>query len=536
MMLRIRLPLAVTIVVSLLGGASYAQTACVDLAKMTLPEMTAIKSELVSSTQFTYGEDQNGNDLTISDLPEFCRVSLTVEPEINVEVWLPTTTWNGRFRGEGGGGYAGDISWTAIGGALRDGYAVASTDTGHKGLNMGDSSFGFKDDGTINMPLIVDFASRSLFEMTSKAKAVTQTFYGRAPDYSYWSGCSTGGRQGLMQIQRTPDAYDGVLAGAPAINWERFIAAELWPQIAMRIEAGGPLPSCKFELVNMAAVAACDTNDGVKDGVLRDPSECRFDAASLQCPADATPDCGCLTAGEVSAVSKIWDGAQRPDGKPIWPGMMRSSVHDVLASQSPFPIATGHLKWTKQDENFDWSTLSYEDFALYFDESFKKWNTVIGTDDPDISAFADAGGKLILWHGWTDQFIFPQGTIDYVSRVNATLGGEEVTSNFMRLFMAPGVNHCRGGEGADAFGQDANRQTATRPLKPEPEYDMFAALVSWVENGTAPEKIVATQYINDDPSEGVAMTRPMCVWPKVATYDGDGDPLDTSSFECALKE
>src|SRR6185436_6838454 len=238
----------------------------------------------------------------LSNLPAFCRVALTVSSAIRIEVWLPKETWNGRYRGEGGGGYAGTISYPGLAEGIRRGYATASTDTGHPASAGG--SFALNPDGSLNTQSIGDFAERSLRELAVKSKAVINAYYGTAPTFSYWNGCSTGGRQGLMAAQRFPEEYDGLVIGAPAINWDRFIPSELWPQIVINKTAGAPISADKLTLATKAAVAACDAKDGVTDGIINDPRKCTFDPAALACKAgDESPNC--LAPKEVSAIRKI---------------------------------------------------------------------------------------------------------------------------------------------------------------------------------------------------------------------------------------
>ncbi len=287
------------------GNGRKGTIACEQLGSLKLKDVTSITAQPVTTGTFTPPQSQ-----PIANLPEFCRVSLVIKPQIVVEVWLPAT-WNERFEAVGGGGYAGAISWPALANALRNGYTTASTDTGHNAATQQGGSFALNADGTLNTQLIEDFASRSLDEMTSKSQELIKTFYGVPSKYSYWNGCSTGGRQGLMLAQHMPAAYDGILAGAPAINWDRFVPAELWPQIAMKQEAGGPIAASKLNAATNAAIAACDSFDGVMDGVLENPRSCKFDPVALQCPAGAASDGNCLTAGEVGAVRKIWDAGPR---------------------------------------------------------------------------------------------------------------------------------------------------------------------------------------------------------------------------------
>jgi len=268
------------------------------------------------------------------------------------------------------------------------------------------------------------------------------------------------------------------------------------------------------------------------DGVLEDPRQCHFDPIALQCPAGVAPSCNCLTSGEVSAIRKIWDGAHSTAGERLWYGLERTASFLGLAGPNPFPITLWHLRWVKQDPAFDWHALDYPGFDEFFEESQLLFNDVIGTDDPDLSQFRRSRGKLLMWHGWTDQLIFPHGTIDYYDRVVNRMGGLKRVQRFARLFMAPGVNHCIGGAGPNAFGQTNSGTPPPPPLVQDAAHDMVRALVRWVEQGIAPDKIIATKYVNDDPAQGVVRTRPLCAYPKVAVYDGSGSPDEAASFVC----
>jgi hypothetical protein len=450
--------------------------------------------------------DPPGPTPPLDNLPAFCRVALTVAPQINIEVWLPTDTHNGRFQAVGGGGYAGSISYDAMAAALRSGYATASTDTGHAGSFLS-GAFALNPDDTLNWRLIKDFASRSLFELTKKAQTLIKTFYGHKPPYSYWNGCSTGGRQGLMLAQRLPEGYDGILAGAPAINWDRFHPAMLWPQVVMQQELGGPIAQCKLAVASQAAVEHCDGLDGVVDGVLGDPRLCDFDPSTL---IGSSTDCGTFTADDARVIKMIWGGLRARNGSFLWYGTEKGAPLNALASTIPFPIAVDHFRyWVERDPAADWHTLDYAGLEKVFRKSHWVFDDVIGTDDPDLSAFRRAGGRLIMWHGWNDQLIFPEGTIDYYNRVIDTFGSRTQVQRFARLFMAPGVFHCAGGTGPSVF-------------------DMFSALVQWVEKGQAPERIIASQIVGGT----VVRTRPLCAYPKVARYDGKGDPNAAESFKC----
>jgi hypothetical protein len=487
--------LLVGLTMPLASGPVRAASDCEALAAMDLPETIALTAEL----------DSDGLAAGQTGLPEFCRVALTVAPQVNIEVWLPTDTYNDRFQAVGGGGYAGSISFGSMANALRAGYATASTDTGHTGFS---GAFALNPDGTLNWQLIEDFASRSLFQLTEKAHSLIGAFYGQPAAYAYWNGCSTGGRQGLMLAQRFPDGYDGILAGAPAIHWDRFHPAHLWPQLVKLQEVGGSIPTCKYDAVTAAAVAHCDGQDGVIDGVLDDPRRCDYDPHTLV-GADLGA-CGALTEAEADAIELMWDGPRNLDGERLWYGLTPGTPMGALAGPFPFFIGLQHAQlWVNQDPTWDWQTLTYETYPDFFATSVAKFNEVIGTDEPDLTAFRDSGGKVLMWHGWSDPLIFPQGSVDYYDRVIEHVHSQTQAQEFARLFMAPGVGHCGGGIGPNQF-------------------DMFGALVAWVEGGAAPDRITATRLEGGE----VVRTRPLCPYPAVARYDGLGDPSSAASFVC----
>lgn len=492
---------AVTAAVLTAAPASAA-TPCAELVKLSLPSATITAAEEVPAGEWAPPAGQR-----MTNLPAFCRVALTVSPQIRIEVWLPKDTWNGRYRAEGGGGYAGSISYGGLAAGIRAGYATGSTDTGHPASAGG--TFALNPDGTQNAALIVDFAERSLHELAVKAKAVINAFYGKAPDFSYWNGCSTGGRQGLMAVQRFPDEYDGLVIGAPAINWDRFIAAELWPAVVMNKTAGGPIAASKLSAATTAAVAACDANDGVTDGVINDPRKCTYDPAALVCKAGDAPG-SCLTAPEADAVRKIWNGPTSAKGERLWFGLEKGTPLNGLGGVNPFPIASTHFQyWIRQDPKFEWRTLTEADFEADFMRSQQKFKRAIGTDQADLSAFRKSGGKMIIWHGEADPLIFPRGTINYFDRVIAESGGERRVAEFARLYMAPGVGHCGGGDGPSPVG-------------------LFEQVVSWVEKGVAPSTVPATRRRED----GTVMSRPLCPYPTVARWTGRGSTDDAANFAC----
>ena len=484
------------------SSVASAGTPCADLTTLSLPDTTITAAHEVPAGE--YAPPGGGRQTA---LPSFCRVALTVSPAIRIEVWLPKETWNGRYRGEGGGGYAGQISYGGLAEGIRRGYATASTDTGHPASAGG--TFALNADGSLNMPSIADFAERSLRELATKAKAVINAYYGRSPAYSYWNGCSTGGRQGLVAAQRFPEEYDGLVIGAPAINWDRFIPSELWPQIVINKTAGGPISSEKLTAVTKAAVAACDANDGVTDGIINDPRKCTYDPKALTCRVGDDPS-SCLSPPEANAIRKLWDGPATASGTRLWFGPERGTPLNFLAGGNPFPIALTHFQyWIRQNPKFDWRELTEAGFEADFKTSQQKFNTVIGTDSPELDGFRKRNGKMIIWHGEADPLIFPRGTLNYFDRVVSENGGEDRVQQFARLFMAPGVGHCAGGDGPNPVG-------------------VFDAVVNWVEKGVAPDTIPASRKRAD----GSMLTRPLCAYPKTAKWTGRGSTDDAANFVC----
>jgi hypothetical protein len=497
---------AIVAAMGLGGPAIAARTAasCASLASLTLPNTTVNSATAVPATPTT---------------PGHCAVKLTVNnppsnDQVRVGVFLPDS-WNGRFQGVGGGGFVGGNPDSPNLAALQAGYATAGTDTGHAGSG-GNGAFALNDDGTLNRQLIDDFAFVGIHEMTVTAKAVIAAYYGRRPAYSYFNGCSTGGRQGYMEAQRYPNDYDGIAAGAPAINWDRFMVAQMWGQLQMRL-ANDFIPQCKFAAANQAAVAACDGLDGVDDGIIGAWQDCRFDARSLVGTATA---CGTITATDADIINKIWAGPRDPDGRFLWygllPGASFSGLNntvtvDGVTTPAPFLISLNHfVYWLARNPSFDWTTMTYDQYVQFFHQSVEEFNGVIGTSDPDLSRFRDAGGKIVGWVGTSDPLIYPQGSIDYYRRVVAEQGGLQKTRRFFRFFIAPGVAHCGGGAGA-------------APADP------FGALVDWVEHHRAPRQLLGQRR---DSGGNVVMTRPVCLYGEHAVYKGHGDPNDAKSFIC----
>lgn len=475
---------------------------------------------------------------TYTGVPAFCKTSVVLTPTpdsfINVELWLPTTTWNGRFQGIGNGGYAGTTALAAqdMITALKAGFAVATTDMGTAPSNN------LNGDALIGHPQKwIDFGHRATHEMTVAAKALITRFYGQGPSYSYWNGCSTGGQQGLMSAQRYPADYDGILAGAAALNRTHVHTGVLWNYKAGRKSPLGLFFSTdQTKAMVRSQLQACAAKSGGRadDPFLTDPRACDWDPGVMQCTG--LPDGICLTAEQVANARSKYQGPRNPrTGKQIYPGQVRGGEADSQFgwawADTQVDVAFGSLfKWVYGPlfnyQNFDFDTDMATVDSVLADH--------LNATKTDLSAFRARGGKLIAFHGWADPLATPQESINYHERVIAAEGKGSASRTSVqksfRLFMVPGMYHCGGGPGPNAFGQS---NVTDPPLQPDAQHDMVKALQAWVENGVAPNRVVATKYVADDPAQGVQMTRPLCVYPNVAKYSGSGDPNQASSFVCA---
>jgi Tannase and feruloyl esterase len=469
---------------------------------------------------------------TQSNQKLYCRVDFTLSTacgpaggyrvgqcqQLNIRVGLPASiadggsggvqgAWNGKNRDLGGGGYAGAVG--PVFSSINLGYVGSSTDTGHPASAGG--SFALNPDGTLNSGLILDFVRNGIHQQHVWGVQLAQTYYGQSPARKYWFGCSTGGRQGHYQAQNFPKDFDGILAGAPAFNWDRFITAELWPQVVMNNIVHAVIPPAKLNAVTNAAIAACDPQDGISDGFIQEPRKCTYSAAQFICTGlgGNSTDANCLAPWEAAAVDKIWNGPKDSNGNQAWYGLERGTPLSGfgLAGPSPFPIATDHFRyWIHQNPSFDWRTVTESSFFNDMMTSIDKFAEVIGTDDP-LKEFRKAGGKMITYHGLADPLIFPRGTYQYYNQV--LQGNYKQTQKFYRFFPYPGGGHCGGGTGPQI---DAEA--------------LFSKLVDWVENDVAPDYVVARQ------TTPVVRTRKICMYPNVLLYNGSGSTDDESNFRC----
>ena len=490
-------------------------------------------AQLQADAAVTILDVSSGNTGGTANKP-YCLVKVRVDPQVNIWVSLPSSAWNGRFRAEGNGVYAGNSQLGAATDSVAQGFVGVKTDTGHTGSPLS-GAFGMESPGHPDTQLQIDFAYRSEHLMAVVGKQLTKAFYGQAPVRSYWYGCSTGGRQGLRMAQDFPDDYDAILAGSPAINWDRFQAYQIWPQVAMRMESGGPVPAAKQRLATGNAVAACDAADGVADSVIGDPRQCTYDPTKDTTITKSTctsADNTCLTPGEASAIQKIWGGARDAAGNLLWPGLERGADLGALAGTSPFPIPIDQARyWVYFDPAWDWKTLNYDNYGQFFADNVAMVGPMMASNKPDISAFRGRGGKLIMYHGWADNLIMPEGTVRYwdavsssISHLNDSGFGNAKITDFARLYMVPGMGHCGGGSNVTDFGQGASGAVAM-----DEKHDVFRALMAWSEKGAAPSSITASRIV----AGAVVRTRPLCPYPQVATYKGTGSTDDAANFSCA---
>lgn len=485
----------------LAATVSIDAASCESLQALTLPDTTILSAALVPAGPFTPPATPAAPTARPIQVPvAMCRVAGVVKPQVNFEVWMPVENWNGKFQAVGGGGFAGVISYAAMATALGRGYATASTDTGH---NTPGGAWALK-----RADLQLDYAYRAIHEMTVKSKQIVQTFYGNGPRLSYFVGCSTGGRQGLMEAQRFPADYDGIIAGAPANFFTHLLAGSLWPAAATLKSDATRLSPAKLSALNKGALAACDAGDGVTDSLISNPLTCTFDPGTLLCKGDETD--ACLTAPQVDAARKIYAYSTNPRTmEKIFAGMAPGSEITWTAmagGPNPFAIPVDFYKYfVYENPDWDWKTFDFDKDVALADEKFAK---LLNAVDPDLGAFKKRGGKLIMYHGWNDQLIQPYNSIDYFTSVQKKIGTRD-TDEFARLFMAPGMQHCTGGVGPNTF-------------------DAVSALEQWVEKQTKPAQLTASHMSNGV----VDRTRPLCPYPQVANYKGMGSIDDAASFVC----
>jgi len=494
---------------ALIFVASYAMGAsCESLSSLSIPH-TAIVAESVAAGAFApaapaggKGKAKGGN--SFGDLPAFCRVQVTSRPsadsDIKIEYWLPVAGWNGNFEANGNGGWSGSITANTLAVGMQRGYAAAMTDTGHDG---GSASF-----AQGHPEKVIDFGYRAVHEMATTGKALLKTFYGRDAKHSYWNGCSAGGRQGLMEAQRYPEDFDAIVAGAPAINFTGRATQAVWIGQATHRDEGSAIPQSKFGMIHDSVLEACDVKDGVKDGVLEDPTKCKFDPKTIECKGADAPTC--LTSAQVETARRIYSDVVNPRTKSvIFQGHEPGSENGwtTMAGNNVFTIATDTFKYAVFEKNdWDYKTLNFDNDMATTQE---KTGKVINALDPNLKPFLARGGKIIQYHGWSDPQISPRSSVEYYKSVVTAMGGASKINDNYRLFMVPGMAHCGGGDATANF-------------------DMLAAMEQWVEQGKAPDRIEASRVRNGQTDR----TRPLCPYPQVASYKGSGSTDESGNFVC----
>jgi feruloyl esterase len=490
--------------------AAQAATTCESLSSVSLPQTTITLAQTVAAGAFTApegggrGRGRGGDpNAAFKNLPEFCRVAATIKPvadsEIKMELWLPASGWNGKLEADGNGGWTGSITPNTLAAAVQRGYAAAMTDTGHEG---GSASFAY------NHPeKVIDFGYRAVHEMTVKSKALVAAFYGDGPKLSYWNGCSSGGRQGLKEAQKYPEDFNAIVAGSPAINLTGRAAQSVWIGQATHRDETAAIPPAKFAVIHAAALDQCDALDGAKDGIIEDPTRCKFDPKVIECKGDDSPSC--LTSAQVETVRRIYADVVNPRTKrEIFPGHEPGSElgWNTMAGPQPFGVGVDLFRYIVfSNPAWDYKTFNFDsDFA-----AAQKADEPMDALDPDLKSFLSRGGKIIQYHGWADPQISPRSSVEYFNSVLEKLGGASKVNDSYRLFMIPGMAHCGGGEATSNF-------------------DMLSALEQWVEAKKAPDQIAASR-IRDGK---VDRTRPLCPYPQVAKYKGSGSVDEAANFSC----
>jgi feruloyl esterase len=487
------------------AAESPALVACEALKSLTLVNASVSIARVVDAGPFTPPTTSPESKPQAIAVPRaFCRVAATLTPsadsEIGLEVWMPVDGWNRKFQAVGNGGFSGAINYAAMGTALGRGYAATSTDTGHAG---GGARWALG-----HPEKVIDFGWRAVHEMTVLSKRIVSGFYGTAPRFSYWTGCSAGGRQGMQEAQRFPDDFDGIVAGAPGLDWTARAAQATRVAKVLEADATARLGASQRQLLHRAVIDACDALDGVTDGLLENPLGCTFDPANLQCKGADTS--ACLTKPQVDTARLMYSSPVNPASKRAISGLAAgselgwtdlgwtASARATGLDQFRY-IVFGDPSWTVQRFDFEADVVRAE----------SRDRNTINALDPNLRPFIRGGGRLIQYHGWSDPQISPLNSTQYYTRVIDALGGADQVRGAYRLFMAPGMGHCGGGEGPNTF-------------------DMLGALERWVEEGAAPDAVMASRVTNG----AVIRTRPLCPYPQVAVYKGTGSTDEAASFAC----
>lgn len=484
-------------------AADNSAAACAALAALPITDGTVMLTEVVAAGAFV--PPGESNNAPYQALPEFCRVAITLRPsqdsDIKMEVWLPTADWNGKYLAVGNAAFTGNVRYPSLIAPLNLGYATSSTDTGHEG-NTAEFGLGHPEK-------VIDFGWRAVHEMTTASKQVVTAFYASAPRYSYFSGCSAGGRQAMKAAQRFPNDFDGIIAGAPGLDWTGRAVSALRIEKHLTDNPDARLLAPQRELLHAGALAACDANDGVADGVIENPLACHFDPVVLQCDA-TTNGADCLSPEQVDTARRVYASPTNPATGRAITGLLPGSElgwTDLGWTGSARDTGDHQLKYLVYGDP-DWTVDDF-DFTTDVAKAELADADTLNALDPNLRAFIEGGGKLIQYHGWIDPQISPANSSQYYERVVDLFGSRDAIHDNYRLFMAPGMGHCGGGPGPNSF-------------------DAVSALEAWVEQGIAPNSLEAvhqTQGVTD-------RTRPLCPFPEVAVYSGTGSTDDAANFSC----
>jgi feruloyl esterase len=486
-----------------LPAAAAAPTACESLAQVKVTNGQVLSAEPVRAGAFAPPNSTNAAAAAaFTTVPPFCRVTLKLTPssdsDIRAEVWLPQSGWNHKLQASGNGGLGGAIPYPAMAASLKAGYAAVGTDTGHVGGNA-DFVAGHPEK-------LVDFAYRAIHEMTVAAKALVTAHYDAAATRAYFNSCSTGGRQALIEAQRYPDDFDGIVAGDPSWDQMRLYAARVWLNTYVNRTPAAVIPASKYPMIHAAVLATCDALDGVKDGVVEDPTKCAFDFGALTCSGEDRADC--LTKDQVETARAMTRPIRDPkSGAVLHPGRYYPGAElgwGGVAGTSPSGESHEGMRKIVFTPAWDYHTINVPDDV---ERAVKADKGLLYGGDPDLSRFFTRGGKLLMYHGWADPLVSPDTSLIMFKRITDSVGSAAAKS--LALFMVPGMGHCQGGPGTDVF-------------------DKTAAIDQWVQTGKKPQSIDASHM-----TAGVVdRTRPLCAYPATAHYTGTGSTDEAKNFRC----
>lgn len=516
------------------GSVLKAQEKCAALLQLKIPNITIGSAELIPA-----GLAAVPTMLGVvakMQMPAYCKVkgiaAPTKDSAIGFEIWMPASTWNGKFVQVGNGGLAGSIPYPLMYPQLRHGFAVAATDDGHTGQGT-DGSW-----AAGHPEKVIDFGYRAVHQTAQVSRQIIRAYYAKPAAFSYFSGCSEGGREAMMEAQRFPGDFDGILAGSSALAWMQLMYAFAGNSQALLKDPASYIPESKRPAIEAAALKACGKQDGVTEKYIQDPLACHFDPATLLCHGADSSDC--LTQPQVTALKKIYAGPRNsitgaslspgyqpgPEAEPGPPGISYSSyIYGPKPGFSLDLIFSSAFFGNFVFDNPKYNSLQF-DFGKDVTTANEKVGAILNATDPDLRKFA-AHGKLLQYQGWYDGSPSPMQSVDYYRKVVRTMGGQKRTERFYRLFMVPGMMHCGLGPGPNAFGNMLDDSHAG-----DPERDIFAALQDWVEKGRDPSPLIATKYTNDNPTQPVQITRPLCPFPQQAKWNGHGNPNDAANFFC----